>query len=96
MKTIINLTGAAGANDFTEPPFHHHNNGETHQVTGKGKSKPAVFVRVIRSGPAGIIFTNGKTSIAITKEELWKLVEQFEPDLKIPQTLEVIGKIEIP
>lgn len=87
MKTLTNLTATLKETDFREPHCHHHNIGDHHTVpTAEGKT--GVFARHLRVGPAGIIFSDGKTSVVIPKEELWKLIEKHEPALAVPNRIE--------
>lgn len=88
MKTLTNLTARLSETDFREPPVHHHHIGITHAVkTTDGRD--GFYSRFMRVGPAGIIFSNGKASLVVPADELWKLAESHEPDLAIPEKIEV-------
>jgi hypothetical protein len=96
MKTLIDLTASCRDTNFREPAVFHHNNGETHEVKTVDGRK-GVYQRFIRSGPAGIILSDGKVSVVIPKAELWKLAEKAEPLLSVPKVLTVpaaAGKIQ--
>ena len=83
MKTLTKISATAVETDFREPHCHHHTIGQSHQVpTFDGKH--ANYSRVMRVGPAGIIFTNGKQSLVIPEAELWAIAERHEPGLAVP------------
>lgn len=95
MKTLTNLNATVTETPFQEPPVYHHNCGETFTIDLPPDSKlenqnptpgrKGVYQRFMRSGPAGVILSNGKTSIVIPKDELWKLAEKHEPLLAVPK-----------
>lgn len=94
MKTLTNLSAIISDTNFTEPPVYHHNCGETFEVPiasadGSPLPRKGIYHRFTRTGPGGLIFSNGKVSIVIPKDELWKLAEKAEPLLAVPKTLEV-------
>jgi hypothetical protein len=100
MKTLTNLSGVLTESNFVEPPVYHHNCGETHEVNVRSNSDPStpdplplgkkgVYHRFFRTGPAGVILSNGKASVVIPREELWKLAEKYEPLLAVPERVEV-------
>lgn len=90
MKTITNLTATVIDTNFQEPPVYHHNCGDTHAVPLKNApDRKGIYTRFLRTGPAGVILSNGKVSVVIPKDELWKIAEKAEPLLAVPAALSV-------
>jgi hypothetical protein len=70
MKTLTNLKSDCIESDFKEAQVHHAVYGEEPK---KG------FSRSYRVGPEAIRFVQGKESVVIPMNELWKLVESVNP-----------------
>jgi hypothetical protein len=83
MKTLTNLSGTISETNFIEPHIHHHVLGQSNKIQGEDGAR-VCYPRVIRCGPAGFVFTDGKTSLVIPIEALWAVAEKYEPALKTP------------